>query len=125
MTVSPATQTAFTVHLFAVVRVPVSITAGDKKEAVERAIEETDLASEIRHGEYAEEVTHALVDVQGDTGYAHSTWHSVNGGEYRDPADLQALVDRIATMDPTTTDLASVIQQARALSNACAAATPT
>ncbi|MFD1628098.1 hypothetical protein [Azospirillum griseum] len=73
----------------------------------------------------SDEVTHALVDVQGDAEYVHSTWHSANGGEYRDPADLQALVDRIATMDPATTDLESIIQQARALSNACAAAIPT
>lgn len=124
MAVSPVTQTDFTVHLFAVVRIPVAIKAGDKKEAVENAIKETDVTTEIHRGEYAEEIICALVDVKGDIDYAQSTWHSADGGDYRDPIDLQKLADRIATLDPTNpTDLEQIIQQARALSNAHPAGT--
>jgi hypothetical protein len=86
------------VHLFAVVRVKmVNIEATSQREAIEKAEKHADLSRQfnwespqytatggggdggtdpyIDDAEFAEEVTHVLVDEEGDTQYTNSTWY--------------------------------------------------
>lgn len=70
-------QQRFNVHLFPVVRLAVhGVEAASHQEAVDRALEQTDLFARFASadGEYAEEISHFLVDVVGDNDYAQSWW---------------------------------------------------
>lgn len=67
--VEPIADKSYRVHLYAVVRVPYEITgASSAMEAIDKAEEMANLESDFRKGEYADEVTHVLVDerVNGD-----------------------------------------------------------
>lgn len=68
----------YDVHLFAVVRRKVSdVNATSHREAIESALAKTDLYTCFGgpETEYAEELSHFLVDVVGDDEYAHSQWY--------------------------------------------------
>ena len=78
-TESPLTLTAYDVHLFAVVRVKVAgVTARSPQAAVEAAREQAAPSFYDRFdapdGDYAEELSHYLVDVVGDDEYEQSVW---------------------------------------------------
>ena len=67
----------FNVHLFPVVRIKVSsVEAPSHIEAVEQAVAQTDLYSECEstNFEYAEELSHFLVDVAADPEFENSQW---------------------------------------------------
>ena len=73
----PSQQEHFNVHLYSVVRLQVSdVEAASHQEAVENAIENTDLHARFASddGEYADELSHFLVDVVGDDKYLQSWW---------------------------------------------------
>jgi hypothetical protein len=70
---------AYDVHLFPVVRIKVSgIEAASHREAIERALERvgSNLPAQLARAgaEYAEEISHYLVDVAGDEEYRQSQW---------------------------------------------------
>ena len=72
-----AEQRRFNVHLFPVIRLLVSdVEADSHRAAVEKALAMTDLYArfEASDGDYAEEISHYLVDVVGDDEYAESWW---------------------------------------------------
>ncbi len=67
----------FDVHLFPVVRIKVSgVEATSHVEAVEQAVAQIDLHAECEstNFEYAEELSHFLVDVTGDQEFENSQW---------------------------------------------------
>jgi hypothetical protein len=71
----------FDVHLYPVVRVKVAgITADSPQAAIQQALSQTDLYAACEAGgEFAEEVSHYLVDVVGDAEYEQSRWfHSTD-----------------------------------------------
>lgn len=53
---------AYRVHLYGVVRVPYEVAAASEADAIARAEASADMYQDIRNGEYAEELTGALVD---------------------------------------------------------------
>lgn len=68
----------YDVHLFAVVRRKISgVNATSHREAIESALAETDLYACFAgpETEYAEELSHFLVDVVGDDEYTQSRWY--------------------------------------------------
>ncbi|WP_087865916.1 hypothetical protein [Comamonas thiooxydans] len=68
-TEAPAQDRSYRVHLYAVVRVPYEVTGVNSvMEAIDRAEAMADLNKDFRSGEYADEVTHVLVDerINGD-----------------------------------------------------------
>ncbi|HSG70753.1 MAG TPA: hypothetical protein VLA12_10085 [Planctomycetaceae bacterium] len=68
----------FDVHLFPVVRIKVSgVAATSQREAIETALVQTDLHAHFSDsdGEFAEELSHFLVDVVGDEEYEQSRWY--------------------------------------------------
>lgn len=68
----------YDVHLFAVVRRKVAgIDATSHREAIEATLVKTDLYAcfDGTEAEYAEELSHFLVDVVGDDEYAQSQWY--------------------------------------------------
>ena len=70
-------QQRFDVHLFPVVRLRVpGVEAESPQAAIEKALEQTDLHSRFAgdDGEYAEELSHFLVDAAGDEQYEQSRW---------------------------------------------------
>jgi len=77
----------YDVHIFTVVRVKtVGIEAASQQEAMKKADESLDynqLFSRLHGVEWAEEHSHALVDVHGDTEYENSRWYD---------ADLETLM---------------------------------
>ena len=70
----------YNVHLFALVRVKIEdIEAADMPGAIKLAEDRAPLERLFNHGrepdtEYAEEISHCLVDVQGDTEFNDSCW---------------------------------------------------
>ena len=108
-------QQRFNVHLYPVVRLVVSgVEAASHQDAVEKAIEQTDLCTRFASadGEYAEEISHFLVDVVGDDDYAQSWWF------YSRQSPLMANFKRlIAWYDNGGSDdeLDSIIADARAI----------
>ncbi len=63
------------VHIFAVVRVPVVVSADlSDEEAVEAAVDQTNLDREIFKGEYADEINHFLVDHRIGDKVTRSSW---------------------------------------------------
>jgi len=65
--------TDYRVTLYATVRVPVEVSsAANPLNAVELAIKNTELEHAFRGGEYADDITAALVDVVGDANYQRS-----------------------------------------------------
>jgi len=75
----------YDVHLFTVVRVKVcNVEADSHVEAAKKAAEQTDMYSLFSGSsngittEWGEEHSHALVDVVGDTDFAHSKWLNRN-----------------------------------------------
>lgn len=67
----------YDVHLYAVVRVKVSgVEACSMENAIEKAEGATPLHQMFDRGdmEYAEEITHYLVDVEGDEEYMQTKW---------------------------------------------------
>ena len=71
------TSQQFDVHLFPVVRMKVSgVHATSHQAAIEKALEQTDLHARLvsTGGEYAELLSHFLVDVVGDEQFAQSRW---------------------------------------------------
>jgi len=78
------TETA--VHIYAVMRLRVAIEpTQDPKQAIEKALKQTDLDHDLRHGEYAEEITGMLVDqisgdyAKGDYEYEEETFLTEDG----------------------------------------------
>ena len=78
-----------TVHLYALVRVPVSdVEADSHAEAVSKASRMVDLdevfrdlashATRLNAIEYADEISHVLVDEDGDSEYDRSRWYTWN-----------------------------------------------
>ena len=67
----------FDVHLFPVVRLKVSgVHATSPQAAIEKALEQMDLHAYLANigGEYAEELSHFLVDMVGDEQFSQSRW---------------------------------------------------
>jgi hypothetical protein len=67
------------VHLFPVVRIKISnVEAASHREAIEKALErfEPDCLTRLEdaQGEFAEEISHYLVDVAGDEEFRQSQW---------------------------------------------------
>lgn len=68
-----------TVHIYAVVRVPVKVAGtSDHLAAIKIAEETTDLEVAIRQGIYAEEIINVLVDTDGDEEYQKTTAYKLN-----------------------------------------------
>jgi hypothetical protein len=70
----------FDVHLFPVVRLKASgVMAASHEQAIEKALEQVvpELPARLANSgiEYAEEVSHFLVDVAGDAEYRQSHWY--------------------------------------------------
>ena len=68
----------FDVHVFAVVRLKVAgVEATSHRKAIETALSKTDLSDCFAgpESEYAEELSHFLVDVVCDDDYAQSQWY--------------------------------------------------
>jgi len=73
----PAIPQKFDVHLFPVVRLKASgVAAASLRKAIDEALAQTDLYAELAgpDREYAEELSHFLVDVVGDEQYEQSQW---------------------------------------------------
>lgn len=67
----------YDVHLFPVVRIKVSgVAAASQREAIDAALAQTDLYAHFNRSEceFAEELSHFLVDVGGDNQYEQSRW---------------------------------------------------
>ena len=108
----------FDVHLFPVVRLQVSgVEAGSPQAAIEKALEQTDLHSRFAgdDGEYAEELSHFLVDAAGDEQYEQSRWF------YSKQTPLLANLSRLVLWsehDRPETELHEILRDAReALAN--------
>lgn len=72
-------QKGYRVHLYAVVRVAVDVTdATSQLDAIARAEQTVDLASEFRRGEFADEVIGILVDEVGDSDHTKSQAYKVD-----------------------------------------------
>ena len=71
---SGRSQRQYDVQIFAVVRVDVAdVQAASSREAVDTALQQTDLASQVGdNSEYAGELSHFAVDVVGDTEFRQS-----------------------------------------------------
>ena len=68
------------VHIFAVIRVPVEVSADlNDEEAVEAAVAQTDLDRAIFGGEYADEIAYFLVDDYKRGDMVRSTWLDMHG----------------------------------------------
>lgn len=88
----------YTVHLFPVVRIQVpGIEAADHREAVEQAVAQTAPGLygrfERASAEYAEEISHYLVDVAGDEEFRQSQWF------YSADEPLLAILRRLVAWD--------------------------
>lgn len=111
MSAEAATPLVFDVHLFPVVRLKISgVQAASHVEAIARALEKVGPELEGRFAraevEYAEAISHYLVDVVGDPDFSQSRWfYSADeplltflrrlaawDGSGRDPAALQELI---------------------------------
>jgi len=64
------------VHIFAVVRIKIPrVKANSALEAIPKALEEAgDLDQVLSRAEYADEISHYLVDESDDSEHQHSTW---------------------------------------------------
>jgi len=88
----PDQRQRFNVHLYPVVRLAVSgVEAVSHQEAISKSLERTDLFARFASadGEYAEEISHFLVDVVGDEQYTQSLWY------YGQQAPLMSNVARL------------------------------
>lgn len=82
----------YDVHLFPLVRVKVRVEADDQTKAIERAegqaslhrIFDKDMANDgaVLETEYAEEISHYLVDETNDDDYMNSHWYAADGKTY-------------------------------------------
>ena len=72
----------YKVHVFAIVRVPVTVEAASQVNAIEKAIDSVDWYAQFGGGredqEFAEEFKYFLVDEVGDEGYRRSLWYDCN-----------------------------------------------
>ena len=107
MSDEPATPLTFDVHLFPVVRLKVpGVLASSHVEAVERALEQ--VGAELQEClassgvEYAEEISHYLVDVAGDSDYLQSRWF------YAAEDPLLTFLRRLAAWDESGRDAATL-----------------
>lgn len=70
----------YRVHVYRVVRVPISIEASSQEEAIEAATKQlTEHSFRGQDVEDAEEITGYLVDEAGDEEYANSRTYDANG----------------------------------------------
>ena len=87
----------YDVRLYASTIVPIlGVEAESQEEAIEKALDNTDLFSVIRQGgctEYAEEVTDALVDEEGDKQYENSRLHNLR--PWGLPDMVRVVLDRL------------------------------
>ena len=80
----------YRVQLYAVVRVPIEVVATDQTDALRVAEEafEKDVANFLYRGEFADELTSALVDEDGDVEYGRSQLYVPARGGWKQPSDL-------------------------------------
>lgn len=79
------TEKSYTVHLYATVRVPFrGIIASSQQDAIKQAVESADFDVLIQHPEYeyADEISYALVDEDGDDGYRRTTGYKPTGDKW-------------------------------------------
>jgi hypothetical protein len=91
----------YTVHVFPVVHVRIpKVEASSPEEAIDKAESMMDLNRELQlvNTEYAEEISHYLVDEDGDPDYSKSVWFGP--GKEKGWPSLFGLVQTIMNADP-------------------------